>query len=568
MNSRWLLLALSMTIVQTASAAWLGVCGGAPQNSTAKLLAEYSSPQKARTALYVAKEPLPDCAAVELPFSPASFISGRLLSPGLARALDSGFALTGRLVEQQFHVSDVEPSVENTEVTAVPVGVELSDKLNVHAFGIEGRATASHHNGRIALECTAGRRAAGMLLRMPFLGLPREIPLSVVLEYREDGQFEMGLSDTRRTTQDNPLHLAKLNSAMAALHVAVPDQGLAIDSVESFTITCPQRAAKFELTSLKIKPKIGHPVVASRALWVWQPDKWMHSPEALLDKLAGAGVGILYVNVPIEAHEGKVLHAHELEKFVNAATQRGVRVWAVVGDPGAVIESEREIFARYPAAYARFNSTVPITAQLAGIQFDIEPYLNAGYALDPAVWYEAYLETLRQLRQVSVLPIDVAVPFWWADQHTADGALMDRLASVVDSVTVMNYRTDPAQIKRFAQPFLEWGIRYQRTVRIALESGPIQDEVQRHYRPSLLGEVALIQLNSHFVLLEFDRELSLPKSLPAARTFHFSNTTLVPGSATTFAGQHDALLKLLPELERLWSAWHSFAGTALHEFEP
>lgn len=568
MNSRWLLLALSMTIVQTASAAWIGVCGAAPQYSTAKLLAEYSSPQKEHTALYVAKEPLPDCAAVELPVSPASVISGRLLSPGLAMALDSGFALTGRLEEQQFHVSDVAPSVENTEVTAVPVGVELIDKLNIHAFGIEGRATASHHNGRIVLECAAGHRAAGMLLRMPFLGLPREIPLSVVLEYMGDGKFEMGLSDTRRTTQDDPLHLAKLNSAKATLHVAVPDQGLAIDSVESFTITCPQRAAKFELTSLKIQPKIGHPVVASRALWVWQPDKWMHNPEALLDKLAGAGVGILYVNVPIEMHEGTVLHMHELEKFVNTATQRGVRVWAVVGDPGAVIESEREIFARYPAAYARFNSTVPITAQLAGIQFDIEPYLNAGYALDPAVWYEAYLETLRQLRQVSVLPIDVAVPFWWADQHTADGALMDRLASVVDSVTVMNYRTDPAQIKQFAQPFLEWGIRYQRTVRIALESGPIPDEVQRHYRPSLSGEVALIQLDSHFVLLEFDRELSLLKSLPTARTFHFSNTTPVPGSATTFAGQHDPLLKLLPELERLWSAWHSFAGTALHEFEP
>jgi len=49
---------------------------------------------------------------------------------------------------------------------------------------------------------------------------------------------------------------------------------------------------------------------------------------------------------------------------------------------------------------------------------------------------------LRQLRQASALPIEVDVPFWWADQQTANGPLMDRLAAVVDGVTVMNYRTD------------------------------------------------------------------------------------------------------------------------------
>jgi len=39
-------------------------------------------------------------------------------------------------------------------------------------------------------------------------------------------------------------------------------------------------------------------------------------------------------------------------------------------------------------------------------------------------------------------------------------------------------------------------------------------------------------------------------------------------SFTLAFGRRDALLALLPELERLWSAWPAFAGMALHEFEP
>lgn len=142
---------------------------------------------------------------------------------------------------------------------------------------------------------------------------------------------------------------------------------------------------------------------------------------------------------------------------------------------------------------------------------------------------------------------------------------MEKLAAVVDSVTVMNYRTDPAQIRRFAQPFLEWGVRHGRTtVRIALESGPIPDSVQRHYRSNRSGEAALIAIGAQRVLLEFDRAMYFH----AAQIFRFSHATPLPGNRTTFAGRNDVLLALLPGLERLWSAWPAFAGTALHEFEP
>jgi hypothetical protein len=569
MNWRFFLfLPLSVGAVQSASGAWLGVCNGELRNPTAKLLAEYVSPQKLHTALLLDTAPLPDCAALELPFAPEAVITGRLISSGLNSSMVSGFALTGRMQEQQFHISEIVPYFEKDDTSSIPLGVELIDQLGVRAFGVEGRASATLNNRRITLDCTAGNHAAGMILRMPYRGLPHTIPMSIPVSYKTNGEFEFGLSDTWRTSVGDPLTLLKLSAATTTLQIDVPNRGLDLDRVESFTVACPMHAAKFELGALKIEPKTMRPPLASRALWIWQSDAWMQSPEALLNKLPKAQVDTLYVNVPIDVPHGKVAHPHELEIFVNAATQQGVRIWAVVGDPGAVIESERAVFARYPVAYADYNSTVPVTAQLTGVQFDIEPYLNPGYSLDPAAWYEAYLETLRQLKHDSTLPIDIALPYWWANQQTSGGGLMDRLAPFVDSVTVMNYRTDPIQIKRFAQPLLEWGVKYHRSVRIALESGPIPDEVQHHFHPASPGEIALISISSHHVMLEFDRALSISKPDPTVRTFHFSHVTPIPGSSTTFAGRHDALLKLLPELERQWSAWPSFSGSALHEFEP
>lgn len=566
MNWRWLLLSWSVFAVPAASAVWVGVCAGGRAESPGRLLAAYTSPQGARTVLVVDTAPLPGCAAVELPFAAATVVAGMLVPRSLDAALAPGFALMGRTTDQGFRMSEVEPRDERAELTAIPVGVELSDELAASAFGVENRAVARRDNGRVTLECGVGTRAAGMLLRLPYRGLPRAIPLVASVAYAANGKFEWAVSDARRMASGSPLPLGSLSAITTTSRVDLPHTGLELAGVESVTIACPQEAARLELRSFRIEPKSAR--APARALWAWQPDAWLQTPGALLEKAARAGADTLFMTVPLDARTGAVAQPGALGAFIETANGRGVRIWAVVGDPGAVIASERATIARFPAAYARYNSAVRAEARLAGVQYDIEPYLNAGYALDPAAWQEAYLATLRQLRRAGDLPIDVAVPFWWADREISVGGLIERLAEVVDGVTVMNYHTDPPLLRRFAQPFLEWGVRRSRAVRIALESGPIPDSAQHHYRPASAGEAALIAIGPQRVMLQFDRAVAFPKSFPAAQTFGHSHITPLPGTRTTFAGRREALLALLPELERQWSAWPAFAGTALHEFEP
>jgi len=575
MKLRWLLLWLSVCGVcgacaaQPVSAAWLGVCDSAAAERSGRVLAEYTSPQGMSTRLIVRATPIPGCAAVELPVAADRVLAGGLVSPGLAAALAPGFALIGRAGDEGLQVGEIAQPDERSALTRVAAGLELSGELSVSIFGVEGRAAVRRESQHIVLECGAGSEAAGMLMRLPYRGVPRGIALAVSLAYTADREFRWGLSDASLAARGEPLPLPALTAATATNQVALPAKGFDPDSVESFTIVCPPEAARFELRSFRLEPKDAPPVrMASRALWAWDPNLWMQAPGALLDRLARAAADTVFMTVPLAADQAMVAQHGALRAFVEAAGRRGVRVWAVVGDPGAVIESERASFARFPAAYSRYNSAVPAEARLAGIQYDVEPYLNAAYALDAVPWNEAYLATMLQLRRAADLPVDIAVPFWWADQQTPGGPLIDRLAAVADSVTVMDYHTSPALIKRFAQPFLEWGVRHARAVRIALESGPIADSPQIVYRPAAAGEVALVAIGAHRVLLRFDHALPLAGFSQAMQTYAASHTVTIPGSRTTFAGRRDELLALLPELERLWSAWPAFAGVALHEFEP
>ncbi len=559
------LLLASACMSQAADAAWLNLCSLEPATKEG-LLHEYTSVSGAWTGLLLRAAPIADCATSELPLPVASITAGRLLSADLGRALAPGFALTGSEVDHRFQLEEVIPRGEPAGSSQIPAGVELIDDLTIVHFGAENRTHALHKDGRLALTCSAGKAPAGIILKLPHRGLPLAISLDAQLSYAADGEFELALSDRRRAAGGDPLPLAQLPADQTTAVMQLPRAGLDIASIESFTLACPSRAARLALHSLKLVPSSTSSPIPARALWAWQPAAWLEEPEALLTKLDQAGADTLFTTIPIDLQTGRVSQAAPLENFVKLAGKRGVRVWAVVGDPGAVKEDQRAGFARFPAAYALYNSEVNAEARLAGLQFDIEPYINAGYSLAPSAWQEAYLETLAQLKRATSMPMDVVVPYWWADQQ--NGRLLERLAPVTDSLTVMNYRTHPAQIKRFAQPFLEWGQRHGRAVRIALESGPIADELQRHYAPKPAGEVAIISIGTKQALLLFDRPLTAPNAWGEVRMFAYTHTTPLPGGAVSFAGQRQALLTLLPELENLWRAWPGFSGVALHEFEP
>jgi hypothetical protein len=256
-----------------------------------------------------------------------------------------------------------------------------------------------------------------------------------------------------------------------------------------------------------------------------------------------------------------VTHRQALAGFIARATAQGVRVWAVVGDPRVIFPRERRKFVQRARAYARYNQSVCPEARLAGIQYDIEPYLLPGYSLGPEAWAKAYLATLWELKHAAPLPLEAVLPFWFAHQRLQGKSLLDRLASCVDSLVVMDYRTDPAQIQQFAEPFLAWGARHGRPVRVALETGPIADEVRRHYRPDRTGGELWFGWERGRYLLTL---LKHPRRNPRGTSFRYTHTSPFPGATLTFRGREPEMMAQMARLEEQLGAWRSFTGWALH----
>ena len=96
------------------------------------------------------------------------------------------------------------------------------------------------------------------------------------------------------------------------------------------------------------------------------------------------------------------------------------------------------------------------------------------------------------------------------------------MAPWVSGLVVMDYRTDASEIYRFAVPFLDWGERHGKTVRIALEAGPIAPETRYRYEQAPEGELWQVQLEErHFLLM-----LRSARPNPHGSAFRLANSSI------------------------------------------
>ncbi|HEX5538588.1 MAG TPA: hypothetical protein VFX01_02260, partial [Methylophilaceae bacterium] len=127
----------------------------------------------------------------------------------------------------------------------------------------------------------------------------------------------------------------------------------------------------------------------ARSAWFWSPGLWLETPQKIFDSAAAYRLTRIYITVPVE--NARVKHADELAAFVTQARARKLSVWAVLGDPAAVLPQGTQHFAGMAGAYAAYNAQGVAEARLAGLQLDIEPYLLPGYQLAPEVWQARYV---------------------------------------------------------------------------------------------------------------------------------------------------------------------------------
>ena len=435
----------------------------------------------------------------------------------------------------------------------VPLRRNLLPDARVRAFGVEERVRVEHADGKLRVACTPGQRAAGVLIDGPW-----QLPLAALnltARYSAGGAFSLQAADEASAAREASHPLGELAASTHETALALP---AALDraSWRQFVLLCPLNAATLTLDTLALEPVPGKP--QPRASWIWERAAWRDAPDALLAWARREAIRELFIVVSLDG--ARVREPARLAGFVHRAGQAGIAVTAVEGDPHMVLPSQRTATVDRVRAYAAYNRSAKPEERLRAMQFDVEPYLLDDSVLDPALREREYLAMARALHAAAGgMPLEFVVPFWWWDRE----ALLDGLATSSDGLAVMDYRTDPDQIVRFALPFLDWGGRHGKRVRIALEAGRVAPELQRRYvraDANEAGSLLFTQAGETPVLVL----LRQPVKGAAGALYRLSGERTLDGAATSFHSDRARLRTLLPSLERDFSAWSSFGGVVLH----
>jgi hypothetical protein len=468
--------------------------------------------------------------------------------------------LNGNVTDGRFAVSEHElPSATRgpARPEPMPLHENLLQSMDVRTFGAEERAQARLENGHLRVTCRAGRRPAGAILTGPWFMTRANTVLAAAYQ-AQGGAFTWQAADAARQQSGDALDMGVLAAGAQAARLTLPAP-LDRAGWRQFVLLCPGSEARIDVTALAQAPAAA-PKAAPRATWVWRPGDWIDGGPALLDWAAGQGIRDLFVTVPL-TDGAAVRDPGQLAAFVRAAGARGIGIYSVDGDPHMVLPGEAAAAVRRVRAYAAYNAAQPADARLRGAQFDVEPYLLPETVLAPGRRDTAYVDMARALKAAAGagLRLEFVVPFWWG----RNPALLDALAPYADALAVMDYRTDRAQIVDFAIPFLDWASAHGRQVRVALEAGAIEPEVQRRYvkAASGPGDLQAIDVGGRQVLVL----LRKPVAGADARMYRLAGTRTVDGSATTFHKDKAALLRALPGLEQEFGLWDGFGGIAIHE---
>ena len=116
-----------------------------------------------------------------------------------------------------------------------------------------------------------------------------------------------------------------------------------------------------------------------------------------------------------------VQNAEALEKLVIDAGRQGISVNALRGDKEMFFEENHDRALEELALIIKFQRKLPAETRLAGIKYDVEPYLSTAWKAGGETRrkvmldYLVFLEKAEGLleREASGLNLSVDVPFWW-----------------------------------------------------------------------------------------------------------------------------------------------------------
>lgn len=502
-----------------------------------------------------AAPPEPGCVPVEIPVPPESVRWAAWIP---SDGTDEAERVTLEGAERHDRFEPTLARVERRDTLpprppALLVGQSLIEGITARPFGVEERVEVSRGDRRVTLTCREGSQPAGIILDPGAVRIPQGASLAIRVSAENGSGFRAGLVPAGSSAEALwPL------PAQGTTDLAVPQTRELRDS-PWLIVACPAGGGSMAISDLKLVPHLSDPErPIPKAAWAWKPDLWRDRPDVLLQRARSSGLSRLFISVEIE--DGQLKGATALAAFVERARDLGIATAIVEGDPGMALQPGRTAAVSRLSAIQAYQQNAAPKARLAGVQYDIEPYLLPAFATDPAGVLEGWATTIRALRQATDLELDLVLPFWLTGQDLASKSVLPAIKEAADRITVMAYRTTLDDLQAAAEPFLSWGATEGVPVHIALESGPIADEQHRVYQRSARGELLIHPQGTRALVLLLDG----PVEHAAPLAFMLSRTINIRGSIVSFLGESQRMIELADQAAGIFRAWPSFGGLAFH----
>ncbi len=364
---------------------------------------------------------------------------------------------------------------------SAPPGRDLAAHMDWTPFGIEERVAALQPDSTLAWRVAPGQRPAGVYSarawRLPTRAA-RDWQLELTL--RGQGTLRLGLTPETRTGFGDPESLHELSLTPEARTHRLPlPPVLAAAKALRVSLVAGGDSAEFTLESLRWLPApqkaAAAPADLSLGVWDWSanPSRWLE----LRPLWKEAGVRVLQLALPRHAEEGPPPYLKTLQTL----REDGFEVVAVEGDPHMVLPNTA------PAVHTQHRRLAQ-WPELASVQYDVEPYLLPGFALQPDRWYQAWGGLYASLAGLAPKPLEAVVPFWLL-QEPHGPALLDGFARHCQRVVVMNYRSDPVEALAWATAWLEWSQSHRLPVGLAIECGPVPDSPRTIFHQAERGRL-------------------------------------------------------------------------------
>ena len=480
-----------------------------------------------------------------------------LQTPPPSHIIIEGAEVDGRFVPHAVSIPYDEQ--EQASKVALPLGENLIDRLEARPFGSEERVEAVRLRGTLAIRCGEGAAPAGVVLETGNAHIPRTASLRLVAA--GTGSTELfGLSVVERGS-DAPTPWQGQIGANGSVSLLLPPSLGEAPAHRDIVINCPAGQSRIRLDSISLEP--ARPAVEAPRVgtWLWEAEAWLAEPGQVEDWAVASQLDRVFLQLRLA--DGKVAGGSALANLVGRLRKRGILVHAVEGDPAMITADGLDYALQRVAAIRRYQVSSPPDTRLSGLQFDIEPYLLADFARDPAAVWTQWAEAIQLLSSAWGEPVSVVVPFWMLNSEAGRAAAATASHTISD-LTVMAYRTQTGEVTALSEPWLAWGMFNDIPVSVAIENGSLNVEAHRTFVRAETGNV-LLKTEGQLATIALFSEPVETRGDALAYAFH--EETRVNPARISFMNDRAKLAVARADLTRLLVAWPSFDGLMIHALD-